>query len=125
MDRVTYFELAGKRFPCCFSVGAQAEFAQRCGGIEHINTLMDTKDLTVLLQNILWMLSVLMKYGAKHVRFYGEDSPEPPSAEMLQAVVSPAEMPRCQQAVVEAMKAGNHVTTQTAPAKKKTSAASN
>lgn len=124
MDRITYFELGGVKYPCCFSVGAQAEFAQRCGGLEHISRLMDKKDLTAMLQNILWMLSVLMRYGAEYMRFYGDDCPEPPTYEQLQAVISPADAPRCQMAVVEAMKSGNHTTTQTAPAKKKTSAAS-
>lgn len=129
-DRVTYFSVRGMEWPLCYSVGAQSEIAKRCGGIENLGILLQEKDLTALLANIVWVLAVLMKYGALRVnvlkRMEGSDerTPEPPVYDELLALIDVSDAPACQKAVMECLQAGNSTTVNTEKSSKKKAARS-
>ncbi len=82
MKRLGYFEIAGKRYPLSFSLGASKAIAQKFGSIskmgETLNNMKDMDEKTI--DDLTYIVSLLMKQGAAYKNVFEKDLPIPEDA---------------------------------------------
>lgn len=107
-------EALGKDFPLAYTVEAQAEMAEKAGGIEQLNTLFDADDAAKSFENTLWVLSVMMNAYANRERLKATmmgkkwDGMEPPTLEQLRVLLDVTEINKdIMGEITAAMKVGN------------------
>lgn len=83
MNRVTYMELAGRKYPLVFSLGAAKEIAKRCGNLEEFEKILKVDVLDVETMDTLgYVLAVLAKQGCAYKNKFEKDIPPEPGAYM-------------------------------------------
>lgn len=82
MKRLGYFEIADKRYPLSFSLGASKAIAQKFGSIsvmgETLNNMQDMDERTI--DDLTYIVSLLMKQGAAYKNVFEKDFPVPEDA---------------------------------------------
>lgn len=82
MKRLGYFEIAGKRYPLSFSLGASKAIAQKFGSIskmgETLNNMQDMDEKTI--DELTYIVSLLMHQGAAYKNVFEKDFPVPENA---------------------------------------------
>ena len=73
MNRVTYVELDGKKYPLCCSLGAMEEIIRECGSMDQFMELTTQK---TDIRTYIKALEILMKYGAARVKRYEDKEVE-------------------------------------------------
>lgn len=113
MNRISYIDIAGKKCPMNFSLGAVTEVSQRYGGLEEMQAAfsgIDKKPMHEALADLLWILSVLLKYGAKYAELTGTGDGQAYSAEDLAVLFGVEDAGTLSQALTAAMSLGAAVT---------------
>lgn len=109
MNRISYIDIAGKKCPMNFSLGAVTEVSQRYGGLEEMQAAfaeIDKKPMHEALADLLWLLSVLLKYGAKYAELTGAGDSKAYSAEDLAVLFGAEDAGALSQALTAAMSMG-------------------
>ena len=109
MNRISYIDIAGKKCPMNFSLGAVTEVSQRYGGLEEMQAAfsgIDKKPMHEALADLLWILSVLLKYGAKYAELTGTGDGQAYSAEDLAVLFGVEDAGTLSQALTAAMNLG-------------------
>lgn len=77
MNRITYVEIAGKKYPLSFSLSALKEISNRFGGIEEMYAFLteEKKSIEEVLEAISFMLSVMIKQGCAYMNLFLKDVP--------------------------------------------------
>ena len=77
---ISYLEIAGKRYPMSFSLGAQKAIVARYGGMECLGDLrgrgLDEQDMDML----IWMTELLIAQGCAYKNYFEKDIPAPKDA---------------------------------------------
>ena len=109
MNRISYIDIAGKKCPMNFSLGAVEEIGQRYGGLEEMQAAFsdfDKKPMHEALGDLLWLLSVLLKYGAKYAELTENGDGKAYSAEDLAVLFGVEDAGTLSQALTAAMNLG-------------------
>ena len=109
MNRISYIDIAGKKCPMNFSLGAVTEVSQRYGGLEEMQAAfsgIDKKPMHEALADLLWILSVLLKYGAKYAKLTENGDGKAYSAEDLAVLFGVEDAGTLSQALTAAMNLG-------------------
>lgn len=75
--RVSYIELAGQRYPLCFSLTAAAEMDEAFGGLDALSEKMQAGTLAQRAGVINQALEILLKAGRIYASASGGELPEP------------------------------------------------
>lgn len=83
MNRITYMEIAGKKYPLVFSLGAAKKIAEKCGSLENFDEILriETMDEKTL-DTVGWVLELLMQQGCAYKNKFEKDLPPEPDAHM-------------------------------------------
>ncbi len=109
MNRISYIDIAGKKCPMNFSLGAVTEVSQRYGDLEEMQAAfaeIDKKPMHEALADLLWLLSVLLKYGAKYAELTGTGDGRAYSAEDLAVLFGVEDAGTLSRALTAAMSTG-------------------
>lgn len=121
--------IAGHAYPMEYTLSAQSEIAERFGGLEKLETMVNAENSAETMENVIFCVAALIK-GAfvrkqKLTLLNGNKSTEDgyiPTADDISSVIFPKELPALMQAMFETINAGNHTTVEVEPAKKKENA---
>lgn len=106
MNRISEIELAGKKYPLNFSVKAAKEVSARYGGLENIDKAFSAKSVDAMMDEVIWLLSVLIGQGVAYKRIVdGEDAPNI-TAEELEVVLGVADLTTLKDQIMDAMVGG-------------------
>ncbi len=121
-----YIEALGKDFPLCYTVEAQSKLAEKAGKLEDIQGLFERDDAAEVVENTVWMLSVMMEAAVNRekvkCRMLGEEykGGEAPTYDDLRAILNPGEIgEKIMQEITKAMKSGNETTVEVKEEKRK------
>lgn len=74
--RVNYIELAGKKYPMCFSMSATEDICDAFGSTEAMFEAVGAADVKRRLQAFDTVLGILMRAGRKYCQLMGEEVPD-------------------------------------------------
>lgn len=81
MSRITYIELAGKKYPLIFSLAASKAISAKFGGIDKIGELLSSGNLGAKeIETISFIITVLIKQGCAYKNMFEADLPPEPGA---------------------------------------------
>lgn len=81
MSRITYIELAGKKYPLIFSLAASKAVSAKFGGIDKIGELLNSGNIgTREIEAISFLVTVLIKQGCAYKNMFEADLPPEPGA---------------------------------------------
>lgn len=75
--RVNYIELAGKKYPLCFSMAATEAICEQFGSTDQMFEAIKSEDVLGRLRAFDSVLEILMDAGRKYCKLIGEEVPEP------------------------------------------------
>lgn len=87
MNRITEFEIAGKKYPLNFSVKAAEMIGERYGDISEIGKAFDGDNASKMLSEFVWLLSVLIDQGCAYKRIVSGDDIAAPSLDDLKVII--------------------------------------
>lgn len=107
MGKITYIDIAGKRYPMSFSLGASKKIAGMKGGTKNLMEFLnkdgnDDKKIDIFLE----ILEVLIAQGCAYKNYFEKNIPKPNNAPVkngswvpltideLQTVIEPSEIER-------------------------------
>lgn len=83
MNRITYMELAGKKYPLVFSLGAAKKIAEKYGDLEKLDEALSLETVDAETLDMLgYALAVLMQQGCAYKNKFEKDLPPEPDAHM-------------------------------------------
>lgn len=105
MNRIVEIEIAGKKYPLSFSLGAAKKIANKYGSLEKaFNKMTTAKETTSeMLESLVFILSVLIKQGCDYMRIFEGAEIKPISEEEIENVISISDIERIANAVIAAM----------------------
>lgn len=74
MSRLSFFEIAGKRYPLSFSLMAEKKLAERYGGLSKIGDHI-TGDDPESFEEMAYILELLIKQGCAYKNMFEADAP--------------------------------------------------
>lgn len=81
MSRITYIELAGKKYPLIFSLAASKAISAKFGGIDKIGELLSGGNIGAReIEAISFLVTVLIKQGCAYKNMFEADLPPEPGA---------------------------------------------
>ena len=81
MSRITYIELAGKKYPLIFSLAASKAISAKFGGIDKIGELLSSGNIGDReIEAISFLVTVLIKQGCAYKNMFEADLPPEPGA---------------------------------------------
>lgn len=80
MSKMTYIEIAGREYPMHFSIAAAKEITERFGDLEKMADAFSSGITGDTLQNILWMIELLIKQGCAYKNLFDQDKLVPENA---------------------------------------------
>lgn len=104
--RTAMITLDGKEYPLCFSTRVVRSCNDRYGGIDKIDQALSGNDLMEVLDETLWLISVMLDAGYRHAKLNGEESPAPPDQETLYDICDMDDLFKLKVSVMESMSAG-------------------
>lgn len=77
MNRITTIEIAGKKYPLSFTLGASKEFIRRFGSLEKMTEIIsDMNEVTEdIIDAIVTILEVLIMQGCAYLNTFEKDLP--------------------------------------------------
>ena len=78
MDRITYVEIAGSKYPLSFSLGASKAFAKKFGSIDKMGEVMRGAGDGVSMETldaITYIMAVLIQQGVAYMNLFCKDLP--------------------------------------------------
>ena len=115
MNRITEFELGGKRYPLNFSVAAARKIDEEYGGFEKLNGVFAWESVESALKDCFWTLRLLMEQGAAYQRIFGGEVVEIPTLEEMEILLGGPDIQRMQRAIHEALGLGMEATVEVEP----------
>lgn len=103
MNRITEFEIAGKKYPLNFSVKAARVVDERFGGLDNVKGIFGWGNIAESLYNISFMLSLLMEQGAAYKEIVEGEKITLPTADELDTLIGAPDVVRAQTAIFEAV----------------------
>lgn len=80
MDRTTYIDIGGKKYPMRFSMGASIQIGKKFGTFEEMQKNMLDATLDKQIETILWICELLIKQGCAYKNLFEADTPIPDDA---------------------------------------------
>lgn len=80
MDRTTYIDIGGKKYPMRFSLGASIQIGKKYGNLVEMQEAMQESTLDKQIETIMWMLELLIKQGCAYKNLFEADVPIPEDA---------------------------------------------
>lgn len=106
MNRISEIEIAGKQYPLNFSTRAAKEIAQRYDGLENIEGAFSGKSVDVMMDEVIWLLSLLIAQGVAYRRIVDGEEIKGITAEELEIVLGVADMGDLKDKIMDAMLGG-------------------
>lgn len=75
--KITYITLLGQDYPLCFSLAASAKLSDAFGGLDKLDTLLQSEDVGKTAKAVDTLLNALMDAGQTYCRMAHIDAPEP------------------------------------------------
>lgn len=118
MNRITYVTIAGKQYPLNFSTRAAKKVAEKYGDITEIGAMFEKDKVVEMLDEVIWLLSILIAEGAAYERIVnGDDSVKPIPYEDLEVILGLADLQGLQADIMGAVHAGQQTTVEVEPEK--------
>lgn len=106
MNRIGEIEIAGSTYPLNFSTKAAKEISSRYGGLENIDKAFSGKSVDVMMDEVIWMLSLLIAQGVAYKRIVEGEEVKGISADDLEVVLGVADMAGLKDKIMDAMLGG-------------------
>lgn len=106
MNRITEIEIAGSKYPLNFSTKAAKEIAQRYDGLENIEDAFADKAVDAMMDEIVWLLSLLIAQGVAYKRIVDGEEVKGITADELEVVLGVADMAGLKDKIMDAMLGG-------------------
>lgn len=106
MNRITEIDIAGKTYPLNFSTRAAKQMAARYGGMDQIDTAFEGKGIDEMLDDVIWMLALLIDQGVAYRRIIDGVQVDAVSADDLEVLLGMGDLVRIKDVLLEAMLAG-------------------
>ena len=106
MNRIGEIEIAGSTYPLNFSTKAAKEIAQRYDGLENIEGAFSGKAVDAMMDEIVWLLSLLIAQGVAYKRIVEGEEVKGITAEELEVVLGVADMAGLKDKIMDAMMGG-------------------
>lgn len=81
MNRITFMEIAGKKYPLSFSLGASRAIAKKLGGIDKLDGIFSGNIDEKTIDSLSYILAALMQQGAAYLNRFEADLPPEPGAD--------------------------------------------
>jgi hypothetical protein len=106
MNRIGEIEIAGSTYPLNFSTKAAKEIAIRYDGLENIEGAFSGKAVDAMMDEIVWLLSLLIAQGVAYKRIVAGEEVKGITAEELEVVLGVADMAGLKDKIMDAMMGG-------------------
>ena len=106
MSRIGEIEIAGSTYPLNFSTKAAKEIAQRYDGLENIEDAFSGKTVDAMMDEIVWLLSLLIAQGVAYKRIVEGEEVKGITADELEVVLGVADMTDIKDKIMNAMLGG-------------------
>ncbi len=106
MNRIGEIEIAGSTYPLNFSTKAAKEIAKRYDGLENIEDAFSGKAVDAMMDEIVWLLSLLIAQGVAYKRIVEGEEVKGITAEELEVVLGVADMAGLKDKIMDAMMGG-------------------
>lgn len=106
MSRISEIEIAGINYPLNFSTKAAKEIAKRYGGLENIEDAFSDKAVDAMMDEIVWLLSLLIAQGVAYKRIVEGEEVKGITADELEVVLGVADMSGLKDKIIGAMLSG-------------------
>lgn len=106
MSRIGEITLGGKTYPMNFSVKAAKEVSTRYGGLENIDTAFAEKPVDEMMDEVIFLLSVLIEQGVLYKRIVDGEDVKGIKAEELEIVLGVADLSGLKNQIMGAMIGG-------------------
>jgi hypothetical protein len=106
MNRIGEIEIAGSKYPLNFSTKAAKEIAQRYDGLENIEDAFSGKAVDAMMDEIIWLLSLLIAQGVAYKRIVEGEDVKGITADELEVVLGVADMTDMKGKIMNAMLGG-------------------
>jgi hypothetical protein len=106
MNRIGEIEIAGKLYPLNFSTKAAKEIAKRYDGLENIEDAFSGKAVDAMMDEIVWLLSLLISQGVAYKRIVDGEDVKGITADELEVVLGVADMAGLKDKIMDAMLCG-------------------
>ena len=80
MDRTTYIDIGGKKYPMRFSLGASIQIGKKYGNLVDMQKSMQESTLDKQIETIMWILELLIKQGCAYKNLFEANVPIPEDA---------------------------------------------
>lgn len=80
MDRTTYIDIGGKKYPMRFSLGASIQIGKKYGSLVDMQKSMQESTLDKQIETIMWILELLIKQGCAYKNLFETNVPVPEDA---------------------------------------------
>ena len=106
MNRIGEIEIAGSKYPLNFSTKAAKEIAKRYDGLENIEDAFSGKAVDAMMDEIVWLLSLLIAQGVAYKRIVEGEEVKGITADELEVVLGVADMTDMKDKIMNAMLGG-------------------
>ena len=106
MNRIGEIEIAGSTYPLNFSTKAAKEIAKRYDGLENIGDAFSGKTVDAMMDEIVWLLSLLVAQGVAYKRIVDGEEVKGITADELEVVLGVADMAGLKDKIMDAMMGG-------------------
>jgi hypothetical protein len=106
MNRIGEIEIAGSTYPLNFSTKAAKEIAKRYNGLENIEDAFADKAVDAMMDEIVWLLSLLIAQGVAYKRIVEGEEVKGITADELEVVLGVADMTDVKDKIMNAMLGG-------------------
>ena len=106
MNRITEIELAGRKYPLNFSTKAVKDFSARYGGLENITSAFSDRKADEALEELIWMLSVLIAQGVAYMRLVDGEDVQGITADELEVVLGLGDLGGLKDKLMDALTSG-------------------
>lgn len=113
MSRIIEIELAEKKYPLNFSVGAVEKITEEIGDIFQIGEILSNKSAAEMMSTSVNILETLINQGIAYKKLIGEEVNPEVKKEDLKILIGLSDLPRIKKAILEAMTAGIKPTVET------------
>lgn len=107
MSRLTQITIAKTAYPAVFSTGAAKEFTKHFGALEKVTDIFKSKDVTTILDQLVYMVSVLIQQGCIYKKIVDNEIVSFPTREELDVLIGLHDLDSITQEVMRCMGIGN------------------
>lgn len=90
MSRITYAEIAGKKYPMSFSLGASKNIIEKFGSVDRMKSVLSQKGKdSEKIGIVLDILALLIAQGCAYKNYFEADIPAPENAPIIDGKWTP------------------------------------